>query len=86
MIKPRALAALSASVVAYTFAAGDGALAQTKTRSISQNTAAHAAKQHPQIVEEFGGEEGGARGIYIRNVGAKVGARTKSPTAPTPFA
>ena len=75
-MKLRALAALSASVVAFSFAAGDGAIAQTKTRSISQSTAAQAAQQHPQIVEEFGGEEAGARGQYIRNVGAKVGAQT----------
>lgn len=70
----RALCALSLSLAA--FASADAASAQRGTRSISQTSAATAAKQHPQIVAEFGGEEGGARGAYIRQVGARVTART----------
>jgi predicted Zn-dependent protease len=71
-MKIKALAALSASLAVMSFATADIATAQSKTRSISQSSAATAAKQHPQIVEEFGGEETGARGAYIRQVGAKV--------------
>jgi predicted Zn-dependent protease len=37
---------------------------------------AQAAKQHPQIVEEFGGEIEGARGEYFRSVGRKVAAQS----------
>ncbi|HEX6375339.1 MAG TPA: M48 family metalloprotease [Allosphingosinicella sp.] len=76
-MKMKALFALSVSLAAIASAAGSApASAQSKTRSLSQNTVAAAAKQHPQIVEEFGGEETGARGAYIRQVGARVAART----------
>src|SRR5688572_13690098 len=69
----RILLALSASLVAI--AGATGAPAQ-QTRSISQNSMAAAAKQHPQIVEEFGGEIEGARGEYFRNVGARIANQT----------
>jgi predicted Zn-dependent protease len=69
------LFALAASVLAIG-AATSGAAQSSKTRSISQSSASQAAQQHPQIVQEFGGEEGGARGAYVRQVGAKVSART----------
>ena len=69
------LFALAASVLAIG-AATAGAAQSTKTRAISQGSASQAAQQHPQIVQEFGGEEGGARGAYVRQVGAKVSART----------
>src|SRR5688572_31224945 len=69
----RILLALSASLVAI--AGATGAPAQ-QTRSISQNSMAAAAKQHPQIVEEFGGEIEGARGEYFRSVGRRVAAHT----------
>ncbi|HEU0135171.1 MAG TPA: M48 family metalloprotease [Allosphingosinicella sp.] len=76
-MKMKALLALSASFAAITSVAADSpASAQGKTRSISQSTAATAAKQHPQIVEEFGGEEGGARGDYVKQVGSRVAAQT----------
>jgi predicted Zn-dependent protease len=69
------LFALAASVLAI--GAATGAVAQsTKTRAISQSSSSEAAQQHPQIVQQFGGEEGGARGAYVRSVGAKVSART----------
>ncbi|HEX8262967.1 MAG TPA: M48 family metalloprotease [Allosphingosinicella sp.] len=76
-MKMKALFALSVSLAAVV-SVGDGApaSAQGRTRSISQSTAATAAKQHPQIVAEFGGEEGGARSAYIREVGARVAAQT----------
>jgi predicted Zn-dependent protease len=73
----RALFALSVSLAAIASATGnDPAEAQGRTRSISQGTAATAARQHPQIVEEFGGEEPGARSAYVRQVGARVAAQT----------
>ncbi|HEX8126687.1 MAG TPA: M48 family metalloprotease [Allosphingosinicella sp.] len=76
-MKMKALFALSVSLAAIVSAAGDSpAEAQSKTRSISQSTAATAAKQHPQIVEEFGGEEGSARSAYVREVGARVTAQS----------
>ena len=56
-------------------ACATGASAQ-QTRSISQSSLAQAAKQHPQIVEEFGGEIEGARGEYFRSIGRKVAAHT----------
>jgi predicted Zn-dependent protease len=76
-MKMKALFALSVSLAAIASAAADAADAATsKTRSISQNTLATAAKQHPQIVAEFGGEEAGARSAYIRQVGARVASQT----------
>jgi len=76
-MKMKALFALSVSLAAIASVAPDApASAQSKTRSISQSTAATAAKQHPQIVEEFGGEESNARGAYIKEVGARVAAHT----------
>ncbi|HEX8225532.1 MAG TPA: M48 family metalloprotease [Allosphingosinicella sp.] len=76
-MKMRALCALSVSLAAIASMAADfPASAQGKTRSISTTTAATAARQHPQIVEEFGGEEPGARSAYVRQVGARVAAQT----------
>ncbi|HEX8380763.1 MAG TPA: M48 family metalloprotease [Allosphingosinicella sp.] len=76
-MKMKALFGLSVSLAAIASIAADApASAQSKTRSISQSTAATAAKQHPQIVEEFGGEESSARSAYIKQVGAKVAAQT----------
>jgi predicted Zn-dependent protease len=71
----RPLAAIAASLIAI--AAATGSLAQQGgTRSLSQNSLAQAAQQHPQIVAEFGGEETGARAAYVRSVGARVAAQT----------
>lgn len=76
-MKMKALFALSVSLAAIASVAGNApASAQGKTRSISQSTAATAAKQHPQIVELFGGEENSARSAYIRQVGARVAAQS----------
>jgi predicted Zn-dependent protease len=76
-MKMKALFALSVSLAAVASGyASAPATAQSKTRSISQSTAATAAKQHPQIVEQFGGEENSARSAYIREVGARVAAQS----------
>jgi predicted Zn-dependent protease len=69
----KTLLALTASLVAIGAATGSAA---QQSRSISQGTASKAAQQHPQIVEEFGGEETGARGAYVKSVAAKVTSRT----------
>jgi predicted Zn-dependent protease len=76
-MKMRMLFAMSVSLAAIASAVGDApAAAQDRTRSISESSAANAARQHPQIVAEFGGEEVGARGAYIRQVAARVAAQT----------
>jgi predicted Zn-dependent protease len=69
-MKRKALMALTVSLAAIA-GTSDG-VAQQKMRSISQSAASQAAQQHPAIVAEFGGEEDGARGAYVRNVGARV--------------
>ena len=73
-MKSKTLIALTASIAAIGCASASAQ--QSRTRSISQGTAAKAAQQHPQIVEQFGGEESGARGAYVRSVGARVAAQT----------
>jgi predicted Zn-dependent protease len=76
-MKMKALCALSVSLAVIASTAGNApASAQGKTRSISQSTSATAAKQHPQIVEEFGGEESGPLSAYVRQVGARVTAQS----------
>ena len=74
-MKLKALLALSATFSIVVGTPDEGA-AQSGTRSISQSAASQAAQQHPQIVAEFGGEEGGARGAYVRNVGARISNQT----------
>src|SRR5687768_16105011 len=74
-MKSRALQAVTVSVLALACASA-GSAQSGKVRSISQSSATQAAQQHPQIVEQFGGEESGARGAYVRSVGAKVAAHT----------
>ena len=71
-MKSKALLALTASLVAIGIA-GEG-IAQKAPRAISPTVARQAAQQHPQIVEEFGGAETGARGAYVTSVGRKIAA------------
>lgn len=73
-MKMKALFALSVSLAAL--AALPAGAAPSKVRSISQSTQASAAKQHSEIVAEFGGEEAGSRSVYIRQVGARVASQT----------
>ncbi|HEX8217240.1 MAG TPA: M48 family metalloprotease [Allosphingosinicella sp.] len=73
-MRTKALMALSVSLVCL--AGVSDVEAQNRTRSISQSTQAQAAQQHPALVQEFGGELEGARGAYVRNVGARVTAQT----------
>jgi predicted Zn-dependent protease len=76
-MKLKTLAALSVSLAAVASLASTSPVeAQGKTRSISQSAASTAARQHPQIVEEFGGEEEGARGDYVRQIGSRIAAQS----------
>ncbi len=76
-MKLRALMALSVSLAAIGFATQSDA--QRAPRAISQSAAGKAAQQHPQIVQEFGGAETGARGAYVISVGRKIAAATGVP-------
>ena len=69
-MRSRALLALTASLAAMALA-GQG-VAQKAPRAISQSAARTAAQQHPQIVEEFGGAETGARASYVTSVGRRL--------------
>jgi len=51
---------------------GTPALAQTAPAYLNQKDVAEAAKQHPEILAEFGGAETGARGAYVSAIGNKV--------------
>ena len=75
-MKIKALSALSASAALVALALAGPVHSQSKTRSISQSSAASAAQQHPQIIEEFGGEESAARSAYVRSVGSRVTAHS----------
>ena len=74
-MKVRILAALSVSVAVIGCASG-GLTGEGPNRQISQSAAQSAAQQHPQIIEEFGGAETGARGAYVTSVGRKVAAQS----------
>ena len=82
-MKHKALMALTVSLAAIA-GTSDG-VAQDRVRSISQSAASKAAQQHPQIVAEFGGEEDGARGAYVRNVGARIASQTNISGGPNAF-
>jgi predicted Zn-dependent protease len=73
-MQKKALMALAVSLVALV-GASDG-IAQQRTRSISQNSLAQAAQNHPQVVAEFGGEAAAAPSAYVRSVGARVANQT----------
>ncbi len=47
-----------------------------RQRQISASAQQQAAQQHPQILEQFGGQETAARSAYVQRVGAKVVAQT----------
>lgn len=81
-MKFKPLLALSASVAAFGVAAD--AVAQ-RAPAISQREASAAAQQHPQLIQEFGGAETGARAAYVTNVGRRVAAQTGVPNATGAF-
>jgi predicted Zn-dependent protease len=82
-MKSKALLALTASFAAI--ALTGQSVAQKAPRAISQSAASQAAQQHPQIVEEFGGAETGARGAYVTNVGSRIAAATGVPGGASAF-
>ena len=74
-MKIKALIALSASLAAIGCASG-GLTGKGENRAIAQGAAQTAAQQHPQIVQEFGGAESGARGAYVTDVGRRVATQS----------
>jgi predicted Zn-dependent protease len=82
-MKSKMLIALTASAV--TIGLATAGQAQRAPRAISQTAAQQAAQQHPALVEEFGGAEGGARGAYVTNVGRRVAAQSGVPGATGAF-
>ncbi len=69
----KALFAFSAVSAAVLGLASEG-FAQRAPRQLSQGAVREATQQHPQLVAEFGGEEGGARGAYVASIGRRVAA------------
>ncbi|HEX8668476.1 MAG TPA: M48 family metalloprotease [Allosphingosinicella sp.] len=74
-MKMKALIALSASLLAIG-CAGGGLTKQGGQRAISASAAQSAAQQHPAVVQEFGGQESGARASYVTSVGRRVAAQS----------
>lgn len=70
----KAFLRLSASMAALGLSTHAGALQQT--RSISQNSSAKAAQQHPEVVAQFGGELTGRAADYVRSVARRVAGQT----------
>jgi predicted Zn-dependent protease len=68
-MKIKTLIALSVSLAAI------GSASQGVAQRGS-SAATQAAQQHPQLIQEFGGEETGARGAYVKSVGQRVAAAT----------
>ena len=48
------------------------AAAAAQLRNLNQRYVAEAQRQHPQLVEEFGGAETGPRAAYVQSVGRRV--------------
>ncbi len=63
------LALLAASAVAIVPAA-----AQQRLQSLNPREVQEAARQHPELVAEFGGAETGPRAAYVERVGRRVAA------------
>lgn len=58
-------------------------VAQYPGRTLDPRLVAEAQRDHPQLVEEFGGAEGGPRGAYVSAIGQRVAAQ--SGLAPTAY-
>ena len=54
--------------------------AQTAGRVLNPRYVAQAQRQHPELVQEFGGAETGARGAYVDAVGRRVAAYSGVPS------
>jgi predicted Zn-dependent protease len=51
-------------------------VAQYRDSALDPRLVAEAQRDHPQLVEEFGGAEGGPRGAYVNAIGQRVAAQT----------
>jgi predicted Zn-dependent protease len=56
------------------------ALAQAAPRYLNQRDVAEAQRQHPELVEEFGGAETGTRAAYVQSVGRRVAGYSGVPS------
>ena len=77
-MKMRLFIALSASAAAIV-GASQGVAQRSAPRGIAQSEATKAAQQHPQLIQEFGGAETGARGTYVATVGRRIAAASGVP-------
>jgi predicted Zn-dependent protease len=66
---------IAGAVVASVAAAG-GAAAQSGQRQLSAGEVRQAQAAHPQILQEFGGAETGARAAYVTGVGRRIAAQS----------
>ena len=74
-MKLKALLALTLSVAAAGCATS-GLVGSGEQRAIAPGVAQQAAQQHEQVVQQFGGAEGGNRGSYVQAVGSRVAAQS----------
>ena len=63
-------------LAALSLALASPALAQQAPRAIAQNELQQAAQQHPQIIEQFGGELAGPLSTYVTGVGRRISGYT----------
>lgn len=71
MRTPLALLAATAAMVVPTLAFAQ-AQPQQRLTYLNPRDVQEAARQHPELVEEFGGAETGARAAYVQNVGRRI--------------
>ncbi len=58
---------------------GPAAVAGAQQRGLNPRYVTEAQRQHPQLVQEFGGAETGARAAYVQSVGRRVAAYSGVP-------
>lgn len=73
---PLALLTATAVIAVPTYAQQSQRLTYLNQRDVQE-----AARQHPEIVEEFGGAETGARAAYVQNIGRRVAAHSGTANA-----
>ncbi|HET9811570.1 MAG TPA: M48 family metalloprotease [Sphingomicrobium sp.] len=59
--------------------------AQYAVRGLDPRLAAQAQREHPQVVEEYGGAETGPRAAYVDSVGRRVAAQSGIANAPAAY-
>jgi predicted Zn-dependent protease len=65
----KALLSISAAALVMTSAA---VVAQNPVRALDPRLVSEAQRQHPELVQEYGGDEAGHRGAYVNSVGHRV--------------